>query len=77
MKSLLVGFRKTRARRKQNWIGWAYRHLYPNSRVRALARTIGLGGPGNFFEIGCSEMASEAFLGPKTSLEVVALVLAW
>ena len=29
------------------------------------------------FEIGCSEMASEAFLGPKTSLEAFASVLAW
>ena len=46
--------------------------VYANSQMHALARRIRLGGSWgtlsqeNFFEIGCSEMASEVFLGgPK------------
>ena len=45
--------------------------VYANSQMRALAHRIRLGGgwgyapPGKFFEIECSEMASEAFFGPK------------
>ena len=45
--------------------------VYANSQMRTLARRIKPGGvwgyasPGKFFEIGCSEKASEAFFGPK------------
>ena len=45
--------------------------VYANLQMRALARRIRLGGSGgmlpqgNFLKIGCSEMASEVFFGPK------------
>ena len=51
--------------------------------VRTLACMQKLGGSGGmllqeiFLNFGCCEMASEAILGPKTSLLIFALVLAW
>ena len=61
-----------KARWKQNCIGPAYVNVYAEA----------IGGLGacylrkRFFE-SCCEMASEAILGPKTSLLIFALVLAW
>ena len=52
-------------------------------RAYTLACMQKLGGSGDmlpqeiFLNFGCCEMASEAILGPKTSLLIFALVLAW
>ena len=57
-----------------------YLQLYPSAYASVYAEARGIWGmlPGmKMFWNFCCEMASEAILGPKTSLLILAFVLAW